>query len=89
MRCQFPESGACILKPGDEVYVLGRSQKRGYLIVEHSGQQIHMPHQYTELRVSTRNTNHFNAVGGYPLKLPLTNELISMLMVRCDLFKFD
>ena len=41
-----------MLKAGDEVYVLGRSQKRGYLVVEHTGQQLHLPHHYTELRVS-------------------------------------
>lgn len=40
-----------MLKAGDEVYVLGRSQKRGYLVVEHTGQQLHLPHHYTELRV--------------------------------------
>ena len=51
MRCQFPENGPSVLKAGDEVYVLGRSQKRGYLIVEFKGQQIHLPHHYTELRV--------------------------------------
>ncbi len=48
MKCSYPES---TLTPGDEIYVLGRSQKRGYLIVEVKGQQIHMPHQYTELKV--------------------------------------
>ena len=45
------DSGPCVLKAGDEVYVLGRSQKRGYLIVEHTGQQLHLPHLYSELRV--------------------------------------
>lgn len=53
MKCAYPESGAGLLRPGDEVYVIGRSQKRGFLIVEHTGQQIHMPHHYTELRVSS------------------------------------
>lgn len=52
MKCQFPDAGPSVLKAGDEVFVLGRSQKRGYLIVEHTGKQIHMPHHYTELRVS-------------------------------------
>ena len=54
MKCCYPEGG--LLRPGDEVYVLGRSHKRGYLIVEHQGAQIHMPHQYTELRVCSVTT---------------------------------
>ena len=37
---------------GEEVCVLGRSQKRGYLIVDHMGGTIHIPYHYTELRVS-------------------------------------
>jgi len=53
MKCQYPDTGPCVLKAGDEVYVLGRSQKRGFLIVEHTGQQLHLPHHYTELRVCT------------------------------------
>lgn len=53
MRCQYPDSGGpSLLKAGDEVFVLGRSQKRGYLIVEVSGKQIHMPHHFTELRLT-------------------------------------
>lgn len=51
MRCQYPDNDRPVLKAGDEVFVLGRSQKRGFLIIEHSGRQIHMPHNYTELRV--------------------------------------
>lgn len=47
------DTGPCVLKAGDEVYVLGRSQKRGFLIVEHTGQQLHLPHHFTELRVRT------------------------------------
>ncbi|XP_064406654.1 unconventional myosin-IXb-like [Halichondria panicea] len=54
MKCCYPEGG--LLRPGDEVYVLGRSHKRGYLIVEHQGAQIHMPHQYTELRLTPPNS---------------------------------
>ena len=46
------DTGPAILRPGDEVYVIGRSQKRGFLIVEYGGKQIHLPHFYTELRVS-------------------------------------
>lgn len=56
MKCQYPDSGHTLLRAGDEVYVLGRSQKRGYLIVEHTGQQIHMPHHYTELRLTPPNS---------------------------------
>ncbi len=52
MRCVYPESGPPVLRTGDEVYVLGRSQKRGYLVVEFNGQQMHLPHHFTELRVS-------------------------------------
>ena len=55
MRCVFPEGvgggEAPMLKKGDEVYVLGRSQKRGYLVIECNGQQMHLPHRLTELRV--------------------------------------
>ena len=50
MRCHYPDHGHPLLKAGDEVFVLGRSQKRGFLIIEHYGRQIHMPHNYTELR---------------------------------------
>lgn len=53
MRCSYPDHGHPLLKAGDEVFVLGRSQKRGFLIIEHSGRQIHMAHSYTELRVCT------------------------------------
>ena len=41
----------CVLQAGEEVYCLGRSQKRGYLVVEHGGGTVHIPHHYTELRV--------------------------------------
>lgn len=51
MRCQYPDNERPLLKAGDEVFVLGRSQKRGFLIIEHQGRHIHMPHNYTELRV--------------------------------------
>jgi hypothetical protein len=56
MRCQYPESGACLLQAGEEVYCLGRSQKRGYLVVEHGGGTIHIPHHYTELRLTPPNS---------------------------------
>jgi myosin heavy subunit len=54
MRCQYPESGPCLLQAGEEVFCLGRSQKRGYLVVEHGGGTVHIPHHYTELRVWPR-----------------------------------
>ena len=44
-------SGVYCCQAGEEVYCLGRSQKRGYLVVEHGGGTIHIPHHYTELRV--------------------------------------
>ena len=59
MRCHYPDHGHPLLKAGDEVFVLGRSQKRGFLIIEHSGRQIHMPHNYTELRVWMRMIMYF------------------------------
>lgn len=56
MKVMYPEAtgggGPPILRAGEEVYVLGRSHKRGYLIVEHNGKQLHLPHHFTELRVS-------------------------------------
>ena len=51
MKCVYPEAGAPLLRTGDEVYVLGRSQRRGYLVVEYNGQQMQLPHNFTELRV--------------------------------------
>ena len=48
----FIESGQASLYPGDQVFVVGRSQKRGYLIVEHGEFHLHIPHYFTELRVS-------------------------------------
>ena len=46
------ENGPVVLSPGQEVHVVGRSHWRGYLIVEHAGQLLHLPHHFTELRVS-------------------------------------
>lgn len=54
-----------MLKAGDEVYVLGRSQKRGYLVVEHTGQQLHLPHHYTELRVGGQEWGRKQLVQGW------------------------
>ena len=54
MRCQYPDTGPSLLRAGEEVFVLGRSQKRGYLVVENGGRHVHIPHHYTELRVRGR-----------------------------------
>ena len=48
-----PDTGPAIFESGEEMYVVGRSQKRGYLVVEHGNRQIHVPHYCTELRVRT------------------------------------
>ena len=48
-----PDTGPAIFRSGEEVYVVGRSQKRGYLVVEHGNRQIHVPHYCTELKVRT------------------------------------
>ena len=48
-----------LLNPGDEVYIVGRSnQRRGLLIAEYGGKQFLLPYQHTELRVS-----HYNYTG--------------------------
>lgn len=56
MRCQYPETGPGLLQAGEEVCCLGRSQKRGYLVVEHGGGTVHIPHHYTELRLTPPNS---------------------------------
>ena len=40
-----------LLTAGLTVFVTGRSHQRGFLIVEYNQQQIHVPHQFTELKV--------------------------------------
>jgi len=40
-----------VLTAGLTVFVSGRSHQRGFLIVEYNQQQIHVPHQYTEIKV--------------------------------------
>ena len=40
-----------VLTAGLTVFVTGRSHQRGFLIVEYNQQQIHVPHQYTEIKV--------------------------------------
>ncbi|XP_019849259.1 PREDICTED: unconventional myosin-IXa-like [Amphimedon queenslandica] len=52
MKFKYPENGQASLYPGDQVFVLGRSQKRGYLIVEHGEFHLHIPHYFTELRLA-------------------------------------
>ena len=52
-RSHSTDTGPAIFRSGEEVYVVGRSQKRGYLVVEHGNRQIHVPHYCTELRVRT------------------------------------
>lgn len=60
--CLLPitDSGASVLRPGDEVYVISRSHRRGYLVVElsSSGEHLHVPHNYTELKVSQPLRSH-------------------------------
>ena len=55
MKFMFPDTGGGgnppMLRKGEEVFVLGRSHKRGYLVIDYDGQQMHLPHYYTELRV--------------------------------------
>ena len=60
-----PDTGPAIFRSGEEVYVVGRSQKRGYLVVEHGNRQIHVPHYCTELRVRTVDRTFI--YGGHPL----------------------
>ena len=51
MRATYEgQHGECKLVEGTQVSVLGVSQNRGYLIVEHNGITVHVPFQYTELR---------------------------------------
>ena len=58
MKYQYPDNGASVvLRPGDEVYVISRSHRRGYLVVElFSGGNVHVPHNYTELRLTPPNS---------------------------------
>eukprot|EP00731_Ephydatia_muelleri_P029419 Em0020g1063a len=58
MKYQYPDSGASVLRPGDEVYVISRSHRRGYLVVElsSSGEHLHVPHNYTELKLTPPNS---------------------------------
>ena len=51
----FVESsaGPPLLTAGQAVFVKGRSPQRGFLLVDNCGQQLLIPHYYTELRVRT------------------------------------
>ena len=51
MRATYEgQQGECKILEGTQVSVLGVSQNRGYLIVEHNGSTVHVPFQYTELQ---------------------------------------
>ncbi|XP_075226131.1 unconventional myosin-IXb-like dachs [Lycorma delicatula] len=52
MKMPFPEdgSGEVTLLKGDTVVVVGASPRRGYLIVEHSNHNLHVPFQFLELK---------------------------------------
>ncbi|KAF0301174.1 Myosin-VIIa [Amphibalanus amphitrite] len=54
MRLNFPEDGSgseAILLKGETVLVVGASSRRGHLLVQHGDQQVHVPHQYLELKL--------------------------------------
>ena len=44
-------AGPPMLTAGQAVFVKGRSPQRGFLLVDNGGQQLLIPHYYTELRV--------------------------------------
>lgn len=56
MKMNFPEDSATnsvsepfLLRKGEAVTVVGASHRRGHLIVEHNGLNLHVPFQYMEL----------------------------------------
>lgn len=49
---ESPEKGEQLLK-GEKVQVVGASNRRGHLVVEHNGFEFHVPYQYMELAAST------------------------------------
>ena len=55
MKMSFPEDssgdGPVLLK-GETVLVIGASQRRGHLIVEHKNTTLHVPFQFMELKQS-------------------------------------
>ncbi|XP_022256115.1 unconventional myosin-Va-like [Limulus polyphemus] len=57
IRVNFPEdgSGEVQMAKGETVVVLGASERRGHLVVDHKNHKIHVPYQYLELK-TTANT---------------------------------
>lgn len=72
MKMNFPEDTITNppteqLKKGESVNVVGASSCRGHLIVEHKGQNFHVPFQYMELlrglaNCTTITTNGSNTI---------------------------
>ncbi|CAH0390290.1 unnamed protein product, partial [Bemisia tabaci] len=54
MKMPFPEdgNGEVSLMKGDTVVVVGASNRRGHLVVEHSNTSLHVPFQFLELKPS-------------------------------------
>ena len=50
------------LSKGEAVTVVGASTRRGHLLVEHLGQQFHVPYQFLELPVTTLTTASINDI---------------------------
>ncbi|XP_069688106.1 myosin-I heavy chain isoform X2 [Periplaneta americana] len=52
MKMPFPEdaSGDVVLLKGETVLVVGASQRRGHLVVEHNNVSLHVPFQFLELK---------------------------------------
>ncbi|GLH14979.1 Myosin-VIIa [Gryllus bimaculatus] len=52
MKMPFPEdaNGEVVLLKGDTVLVVGASQRRGHLVVEHNNMSLHVPFQFLELK---------------------------------------
>lgn len=56
---ETPENGEQLLK-GEKVQVVGASNRRGHLIVEHHGYEFHVPYQYMELATGSGSDNGSN-----------------------------
>ncbi|KAL6424379.1 hypothetical protein ACFW04_009870 [Cataglyphis niger] len=52
MKMPFPEKGEgeVVLLKGETVLVVGASQRRGHLLVEHNNTTLHVPYQFMELK---------------------------------------
>ncbi|XP_063215940.1 unconventional myosin-IXAa isoform X2 [Bacillus rossius redtenbacheri] len=51
MKMPFPDSaGETVLLKGETVLVIGASQHRGHLVVEHNNTSLHVPFQFLELK---------------------------------------